>query len=48
MAELGYTEDDVPAIVEGAIKQQRLLNVAPRQPTEDDLANIVKASFKNW
>ncbi len=48
MAELGYTEDDVPAIVEGAIKQQRLLNVAPRQPTEDDLANIVKSSFSNW
>ena len=48
VAELGYTEDDVPAIVEGAVKQQRLLDVAPRQPTEDDLANIVKASFANW
>jgi len=48
VAELGYTEDDVPAIVEGAVKQQRLLDVAPRQPTEDDLANIVKSSFANW
>ena len=48
VAELGYTEDDVPAIVEGALKQQRLLNVAPRQPSADDLANIVKASFSNW
>ena len=48
VAELGYTEDDVPALVQGALKQQRLLDVAPRQPSEDDLANIVKSSFSNW
>ncbi len=48
VAELGYTEDDVPALVDGALKQQRLLDVAPRQPDADDLANIVKASFRNW
>ena len=32
VAELGYGEDDVPALVEGALKQQRLLVVAPREP----------------
>jgi hydroxyacid-oxoacid transhydrogenase len=48
VAALGYTEDDVPAIVEGALKQQRLLNVAPRQPDERDLAHIVTASLHNW
>jgi hydroxyacid-oxoacid transhydrogenase len=42
---LGYTEDDVPALVEGALKQQRLLVVAPREVSEDDLRHIVGASL---
>jgi hydroxyacid-oxoacid transhydrogenase len=45
VAALGYTEDDVPALVEGAMKQQRLLDVAPREVTEDDLTHIVTASM---
>ncbi len=48
VAELGYGEDDVPDIVSGAMKQQRLLNVAPREVTEDDIAHIVNASMRNW
>jgi alcohol dehydrogenase class IV len=48
VAELGYTEDDVPTLVDGALKQQRLLNVAPRQPDERDLGHIFTASMHNW
>lgn len=48
IAELGYAEDDVDALVEGALKQQRLLAVAPRQPTADDLRHIITASMRNW
>lgn len=48
IAELGYSEDDVPELVEGAIKQQRLLDIAPRQPSESDLEHILNASMKNW
>jgi len=48
VAELGYTEDDVPELVQGALKQQRLLNVAPREVGEDDLAHIFTASMRNW
>jgi hydroxyacid-oxoacid transhydrogenase len=48
VAELGYGEDDVPALVEGALKQERLLAVAPREPSADDLAHIVNASMRNW
>ncbi|MDO8185698.1 hydroxyacid-oxoacid transhydrogenase [Conexibacter sp. JD483] len=48
IAELGYTEGDVDVLVEGALKQQRLLAVAPRQPTADDLRRIVTASLRNW
>jgi hydroxyacid-oxoacid transhydrogenase len=41
----GYTEDDVPALVEGALQQQRLLVGAPRDVTEGDLAQILTASL---
>src|SRR5256714_4797574 len=48
IAELGYTEDDVPAIVEGALTQQPPLAIAPREPSPDDLRHIVAASMTNW
>jgi alcohol dehydrogenase class IV len=47
VAELGYTEDDVPELVEGALKQQRLLAVAPREVEQDDLRHIITASMRN-
>jgi alcohol dehydrogenase class IV len=48
IAELGYGEDDIPALVDGALRQQRLLAVAPREPDADDLAAILHASLRNW
>jgi alcohol dehydrogenase class IV len=48
VAELGYTEDDVPALVEGTMKQQRLLVGAPREVGETDIAHILNASMTNW
>ena len=45
---VGYTESDVPALVDGAVKQQRLLAVAPRAVREEDLAEILGASIENW
>ncbi len=46
--ELGYDEDDVEDLVDGAMKQQRLLVGAPREVTEEDLANIIRDSMENW
>lgn len=48
VAAFGYREDDIPALIDGALKQQRLLAVAPKQPTGDDLRHIVTASMSNW
>ena len=48
IAELGYDDGDIDALVEGALKQQRLLVIAPREPTPDDLAEILRASMANW
>jgi hydroxyacid-oxoacid transhydrogenase len=45
IAELGYGEEDIPALVDGALKQQRLLVIAPRGPSADDLAAILRASL---
>jgi hydroxyacid-oxoacid transhydrogenase len=48
IAELGYDERDVAALVEGALKQERLLVVSPREVTGDDLGHILNASMANW
>jgi alcohol dehydrogenase class IV len=48
IAELGYDENDVPALVDGALKQQRLLVVSPRDVSGDDLGHILNASMTNW
>ncbi|WP_433364841.1 hydroxyacid-oxoacid transhydrogenase [Streptosporangium sp. CA-115845] len=45
---VGYTEADVPALAEGAMKQQRLLSTAPRPVTEDDLTRILTRSIALW
>lgn len=45
---LNYGEEDIPGLVEGAWKQQRLLTISPRKPTRDDLARIFKQSVTNW
>ena len=43
---LGYTEADVPALVAGAEKQQRLLVLAPKAPSADDLADLFRQSMR--
>jgi hydroxyacid-oxoacid transhydrogenase len=48
IAALGYGEEDIRALVDGALKQQRLLLIAPREASPDDLAAILRASLRNW
>ena len=45
---VGYGEQDVDALVDGTLKQQRLLAVAPREATEEDLAGIFRRSLQLW
>jgi hydroxyacid-oxoacid transhydrogenase len=45
---LGYGEGDVEDLVAGALKQERLLVVAPRDPIAQDLAGIFRSSLRNW
>ncbi|PVG81306.1 alcohol dehydrogenase [Nocardioides gansuensis] len=48
LAEIGYGEADVDALVEGALKQQRLLATAPVEVTGEDLAGVFRASMEHW
>ncbi len=48
VTELGYGEDDLDDLVEGALKQQRLLKVAPREVGPNELGGIIRDSFENW
>lgn len=48
LAAVGYDEGDVDDLVAGAVQQQRLLATAPRRPTEEDLASIVRRSMEHW
>jgi hydroxyacid-oxoacid transhydrogenase len=45
---VGYDEGDVDDLVEGAMKQQRLLATAPREVTEEDAAGILQRSLELW
>jgi alcohol dehydrogenase class IV len=48
LAAVGYTEADVPALVEGGWKQQRLLVGSPRVVSREDLRRILEASMVLW
>ena len=43
--EFGYGVEDIDALVDGAMKQQRLLVVAPREAGPEDLGAILRASL---
>jgi alcohol dehydrogenase class IV len=45
---VGFAEGDIPDLVEGTMKQQRLLATSPREVTEDDIAGIFSRSMSLW
>jgi alcohol dehydrogenase class IV len=45
---VGFSEADIPELVPGTMKQQRLLATCPRPVTEDDIASIFAKSISNW
>lgn len=48
LAALGYEDQDVSALVEGTLKQQRLLVNCPRAVGADELRHVVEQSFAYW
>src|SRR5215218_8291902 len=45
---VGYDESDIGDLVQGTLKQQRLLATAPKEVTEDDLEGIFRRSITLW
>jgi len=45
---VGYTEDDVVALTEGAYPQQRLLQNAPREMSKPVLAELFRHAMRYW
>jgi hydroxyacid-oxoacid transhydrogenase len=48
IGEVGYDKTDIPDLVEGTMKQQRLLATCPRPVGEDEIAEIFSESIENW
>jgi hydroxyacid-oxoacid transhydrogenase len=48
IAAVGFGPGDVPELVEGTMKQQRLLATSPKPVTEDDIAGIFIRSMELW
>ena len=45
---LGYSEPDVPALADGALKQQRLLSCSPRAVGREDMQRLFLEAMNNW
>jgi hypothetical protein len=45
IAELGYTQADIPRLVEGTLVQARLLKLSPIDPTPEVLALLFEGSL---
>jgi alcohol dehydrogenase class IV len=45
---LGYNESDMSALIDGTLKQQRLLVNCPRSVGADELHHVILNSFEHW
>ncbi len=45
---VGYGDDDIPALAEGAFAQQRLLKNAPLAVSKEDLASLYRSALRYW
>lgn len=48
IAAVGYTEADIPALVEKTIPQHRVTKLSPRPATPEDLAELFRGAMRYW
>ena len=48
LSELGYTHNDIPALVEGTLPQHRVTKLAPRETGSEDLGELFSQSMRLW
>ncbi len=45
---IGFTEEDIPALVEGTLPQHRVTKLSPRPANGDDLAGLFRDAMNYW
>jgi hydroxyacid-oxoacid transhydrogenase len=45
---IGYTREDIPALVQGTLPQHRVTKLSPRPAGEEDLARLFEESLSLW
>ena len=48
LSAVGYTSDDIPALVEGTLPQHRVTNLSPRRAGPEELALLFEKSMTLW
>jgi len=48
LSDVGYTTDDIPALVEGTLPQHRVTKISPRPAGADELAQLFADSMTLW
>lgn len=48
LSDVGYSEQDIPALVAGTMPQHRVTKLSPRVATEADLTSLFQQSMKIW
>jgi hydroxyacid-oxoacid transhydrogenase len=48
LAAVGYTADDIPALVEGTLPQHRVTKLSPRPAGEGELTRLFEESMRIW
>lgn len=48
LAALGYTGNDIPALVNGTLPQHRVTKLSPRPAGEEELTKLFEASMVIW
>ncbi|HEX4070155.1 MAG TPA: iron-containing alcohol dehydrogenase, partial [Planctomycetaceae bacterium] len=48
LSAIGYTEADIPALVEGTLPQHRVTKLSPRPAGAKELADLFRESLRLW
>jgi hydroxyacid-oxoacid transhydrogenase len=48
LQDLGYTHDDIPALVAGTVLQHRVTKLSPRPAGEPELARLFEDALVAW
>ena len=48
LSAVGFTEADVPVLVEGTLPQHRVTKLSPRPASADDLAALFRDAMQYW